>query len=397
LTLLYKPYPVLNHPGRGFLVLKGVRTARAILGTLLLAAGMLPAQPGARSARGTVAALKPEQAAFDLRLDGGGGATVLLSTNTVLQRIAPGETDLRNARPMQAAELAVGDRVLVTWVEGMEEARRVVVMGADEIARRREQERPDWQKRGVAGVVDSVRQDTILLRARSFSGEKIYTVHVTPKTVFRRYKPDSVKFADALPSSLSEVKKGDQLRARGEKSADGMTVTAEEAVFGTFTTRAGTVIAIDAARGEIRLKDLDTGKPLLVRTGADTQVKRMPEFAARPGGLAGPAGAGGMRAGGPPAATGAGAPDVNQMVGRMPAARIEDLKPGETVVVSSTRGESRDVVTAILLLGNAGRLVEMAAAQQQRQAGMQGMRGGGLEAGMNGGALGGLELPGMLP
>jgi hypothetical protein len=393
LTLLYKPYPVLNHPGRGFLVLKGVRTARAILGTLLLAAGMLPAQPGARSARGTVAALKPEQAAFDMRLDSGGMTTVLLSADTVLQRVAPGATDLRNARPMQAAELAVGDRVLVTWVEGMEEARRVVVMGADEIARRREQERLDWQKRGVAGVVDSVGQDTILLRARSFAGEKIYTVHVTPKTVFRRYKPDSVKFADALPSRLSEVKKGDQLRARGEKSADGMTVTAEEAVFGTFVTRAGTVIAIDAARGEIRLKDLDTGKPLLVRTGADTQVKRMPEFAARPGGLAGPAGAGGMRAGGPPAGPG-GAPDLNQMIERMPAARIEDLKPGETVVVSSTRGESRDVVTAILLLGNAGRLVEMAAAQQQRQAGM---RGGGLEAGMNGGALGGLELPGMLP
>jgi len=354
---------------------------------------MLPAQPGARSARGTVAALKPEQAAFDLRLDGGGGATVLLSTNTVLQRIAPGETDLRNARPMQAAELAVGDRVLVTWVEGMEEARRVVVMGADEIARRREQERLDWQKRGVAGVVDSVRQDTILLRARSFAGEKIYTVHVTPKTVFRRYKPDSVKFADALPSRLSEVKKGDQLRARGEKSADGMTVTAEEAVFGTFVTRAGTVIAVDAAHGEIRLKDIDTGKPLLVRTGADTQIKRMPEFASGPGGMPSRTGPGGMRAGGPPAGPG-GAPDLNQMIERMPAARIEDLKPGETVVVSSTRGESRDVVTAILLLGNAGRLVEMAAAQQQRQAGM---RGGGLEAGMNGGALGGLELPGMLP
>jgi len=368
---------------------------------MLLAAGILAAQTGARSARGTVAALKPEQAAFDLRLDSGGAETVTLSANTVLQRVAPGEKDLRNARPMQATELAVGDRVLVTWVEGLEEARRVVVMGADEIARKREQERQDWLKRGVAGVVDSVRGDTIVLKARSLGGEKTFTVHVRPETVFRRYKPDSVKFSDALASRLSEVRKGDQLRARGVKSGDGTAVEAEEVVFGTFVTRAGTVSAVDAARGEVRLKDIDTGKPLLVRISADTQMKRMPEFGARPGGTAGPGAMGGMRTGAPfgsaSGGPGAGAPDLSQMIERMPAGRIEDLKPGETVVVSSTRGEARDELTAILLLANASRLVEMAAAQQQRQAGAMGMQSGGLGAGINGGALGGFELPGMLP
>lgn len=370
---------------------------RAILSTLLLAAGVLAAQTGGRSARGTVAALKPEQGAFDLRLDSGGAETVTLSANTVLQRVAPGEKDLRNARPMQATDLAVGDRVLVTWVEGLEEARRVVVMGADEIARKREQERMDWLKRGVAGVVDAVRTDTIVLKARSLGGEKTFTVHVRPETVFRRYKPDSVKFADALASRLSEVRKGDQLRARGVKSEDGTKVEAQEVVFGTFVTRAGTVTAVDAARGEVRLKDIDTGKPLVVRVGADTQVKRMPEFAARPGGMPGLGAMGGMRAGAPGGAPAGGAPDLSQMIERMPAARIEDLKPGETVVVSSTRGTAWDELTAILLLGNAARLVEMAAAQQQRQAGAMGMMSGGMGAGMNGGALGGLELPGMLP
>ncbi len=366
-----------------------------------MAAGVLAAQSGARSARGTVAELKPEQAAFDLRLDSSGVETVTLSANTVLQRVAPGEKDLRNARPMQAAELAVGDRVLVTWVEGMEEARRVVVMGADEIARKREQERLDWLKRGVAGVVDAVRPDMIVLKVPSLGGGKTYTVHVRPETLFRRYKPDSIKFADALTSRFSEVKKGDQLRARGVKSADGLTVEAEEIVFGTFVTRAGTVTAVDPARGEVRLKDIDTGKPLLVRIGADTQTKRMPEFGAGPGGMPGAGAMGGLRAGGPAGNTAggpaAGAPDLSQMIDRMPAARIEDLRPGETVVVSSTRGTARDELTAILLLANAARLVEMTAAQQQRQAGAMGMMGGGLGAGMRGEALGGFELPGMLP
>lgn len=366
-----------------------------------MTAGMMAAQSGARSARGTVAALKPESAAFDLRLDAGGMETVLLSANTLVQRVAPGETDLRNARPMPAAGLAVGDRVLVTWVDGLEEARRVVVMGADEIARKREQERLDWQKRGVIGVVDSIRQDVIVLKARPLAGERTFTVRVLSETVFRRYKPDSVRFSDALASRLNEVRKGDQLRARGRKSEDGLVVEAEEVVFGTFVTRAGTVLAMDAARGEVKLKDIDTGKPFLIRVSADSQLKRMPDFQGRPGLMAGPPGgpglAGSMSPMGSLGAPGAGGPDLTQMIERMPAARLEDFRLGETVIVSSTRGEARDELTAIVMLGNAARLVEMAAAQQQRQGGLIGVQGGGMGAGMSGSALGGLELPGMLP
>ena len=95
-----------------------------------------------------------------------------------------------------------------------------------------------------------------------------------------------------------------------------------------------------------------------------------------------------------------GAPDFAQMIERMPTTQIDALKPGEAVVVSSTKGAKRDEVTAIMLLSNAEMLLRMASAQQSGRNGAQGgMQSQGLGMGMGGmnGGLGGIELPGMLP
>lgn len=103
-----------------------------------------------------------------------------------------------------------------------------------------------------------------------------------------------------------------------------------------------------------------------------------------------------------------GPPDMAQMLERMPPARMEDLKAGDTVIVSSTKGASSGQVTAIMLVANAGMLVRMASMQSgaggaaaagaRGGAGMgAGMGGGMVMGGMGGGGFGGLELPGMSP
>jgi hypothetical protein len=381
-----------------------------------LLASALAAQTAApRSLLGTVTGFRPAEAALEVQPDKGGLEVVRMAPETVVQRVAPGERDLRKAEPMKATGIAIGDRVLVSWVAGAAEARRVIVMGAGEIAKKREADRLDWQHRGLAGVVDNIRGNEITLRSRSFAGEKISTVVVNDKTTFRRYKPDSVKFSDAVASRLSEIRKGDQLRGRGVKSADGTRVDADEVVFGSFLTKAGTVTAVNAETGEITIKDLETEKPLVIRVTADTQLKRMPAMGAmgnRPS-LAGGGGGfpgGGMGAGRPggsraegmgPGGPGGGAPDLTQMLERMPAAKLDDFKVGESVVVSSTRGASKDQITAIMLLGNAERLIQMAtASSNSRQGGMGGgMMGGGM-GGMSGGVggmMGGLDISGILP
>ncbi|MBI4893615.1 MAG: hypothetical protein HY821_23545 [Acidobacteria bacterium] len=363
---------------------------------LVLAAALAAQTPAPRSVIGTVSAFQPEQAAFEVTTDSGAKEKVQMSTTTMVQQVAPGEKDLNKAQPFDATKIAIGDRVLVSWTTGAPEARRVVVMGANEIQSKKDADRLDWQQHGLAGVVESVRGQEITVKSRTFAGEKVSIIAVTEKTLFRRYKQDSVKFSDAVPSSLAEVKKGDQLRGRGAKSADGGRVDAGEVVFGSFATRAGAVTAVRAEAGEVAVKDIETGKPFVIKVTADSQLKQMPKMAggmARPGGpMAGGMPGGGMRGPG-------GAPEIAQMLERMPAIRITDLQAGETVLVSSTRGASKDLVTAIMLLANAETLIQMATASSRQSTGGLSLSGPGLSGGVGGmsGGLGGLELPTMMP
>ena len=290
--------------------------------------------------------------------------------------------------------MAAGDRVLVNLMPGVFEARRIVVMASSDIARRKEADRLDWTRRGILGIVAAKKGGEITLRMRSMQGEKTATVTVSESTRYRRYAPDSVKFADAKASGLAEVSVGDQLRARGQKSEDGLKVTADEVVFGTFLTKAGPITALNVEGKEITVKDLTTGKPLVIKLSADSQMKTLPDFAAM---SAGGAHAGGMHA------PGGGAQDLSQMLERMPPARLEDLKVGQTIVVSSTKGASAGQITAIMLVANADILIRMASMQSggagrpgAGAAGGMGAMGGGMMGGMGGG-MGGLDLGGMTP
>ena len=105
------------------------------------------------------------------------------------------------------------------------------------------------------------------------------TVGTTSKTTFRRYAPDSVRFNDAKPSSFSELKPGDQVRVLGEK--DGDVVNAEVVVSGAFRNFAGTVISVDAASGEIKVTDLGTKKPVMVKVNSDSMARKMPPMMAQ--------------------------------------------------------------------------------------------------------------------
>jgi hypothetical protein len=365
-----------------------------------------------KSIVGTVSAFKAETAEIEIRPDTGAAVAFKVTADTMAQRVAPGVTDLKRAEVIKVTDVALGDRVLATAEPGTSNLRRIVVMAATDIARRNEADKLDWTKRGVSGVVASKSGNDITLKIRTMGGESQAVVTVTDKTAFKRYAPDSVKFADARNSQLSEVAVGDQVRARGQKSEDGLKVTADDVVFGTFVTKAGAITAINPETREVTVKDLANNKPLTIRFTADSQMKRMPDFA---GMMGGGTGRGGVPAGGAPPAGAArgGMPaggmrgmDINAMLERMPQAKLEDLKPGEMIVVSSTKGAKNDQVTAIMMLANADFLLQMVAAQSgggRSGGGMPGgggMGGGGM-GGMPGGggadALGGMGLGGIMP
>jgi hypothetical protein len=384
--------------------------------------------PANTSFVGTVAAFK-SGTEIEFKPDTGAPVDVKVTPDTLTQKIAPGETSLKNAVGASITDLMIGDRVLVTLESGTNTARRVVIMSATDISKRDEADRQDWNTRGLSGVVAERSGNTITIRSQSLQGETRQTVTVSDQTKFRRYAADSVRFADAKPSRAGEISVGDQLRARGQKSADGNSVAAEEVVFGTFLVTAGSVVSANPDTKEITLKETGSGNPVVVQLTPDSRIKQMAALPALPGGFPGggpgaappgrgapPAGApfgafppgaanGGMPPGVPPgmAAGRGGAPTLAQMVDTMQAGTFDDIKPGQTIVVSSTKGAKNDHVTAIMLLTNADTLIRMAqmrAGGQQngpgRGQGMQpgGMPGGGMDIG---GMLGGFGISGIGP
>jgi Domain of unknown function (DUF5666) len=280
---------------------------------------------------------------------------------------------LKTAQTITLADIAAGDRVLVTGKVGDDAgtfaASRVILMKSGDIAQKHELEQADWQKRGTGGIVSAVDAGTGVVTIAV--GAKKVEINTSGSTKFRRYVGDSVKFEDAVPSTLAQIQQGDQLRVRGTKSDDGSSIQAEEVVSGSFKNLAGVITTLDAANGTLTLKDLATKKVMTVKVTANSSVRALPaeaaaRFAARARGGAGVAagapsggqaaaaggdvsthGAGGMGGG---AARSAGG-DLSQMVSRLPAGAVSDLKVGEAVmIVASQADPGGATVTAITLL-----------------------------------------------
>jgi hypothetical protein len=372
---------------------------------LLTCASLVQAQ-SPKSFVGTIAGFRAESAQIEIRPDNGDAVIATVGPETLAQKVAPGSHDLKSVQPIKITDVAIGDRVLVTLQPGTQNMLRIVVMPATEISQRNDADRRDWDAHGVSGIVAAKSGNTISLKTRTLTGESQAVVTVDDKTSFKRYAPDSVKFADAKSSKLAELSVGDQLRARGEKTAEGLKVAAHEVVFGTFLVKAGAITAIDAASRQITIKELGTDKTLTIAVTADSLVKQMPSFPgmAGPGrgspGNAPPGAPGGLGMPGRGAPGGApGGFDINQMLERMPVVTLTDLKPGTQLVVSSTKGADATHLTAIMVLGNADMLIQMATAMSNNGRGRGDMgvgMGGPSMGGMMGGDLSGLGLAGMI-
>jgi hypothetical protein len=302
-----------------------------------------------------------------LRDDAGQDLKITIQENARILRVSPGQTDLKSAAPMTAADIQVGDRMLVRGQPGDQPdsllASAIVVMRKSDVAEKQQQERLEWQRHGTGGIVSGIDTGTGTITL-SVTPTQSFVVKTTAQTAFLRYAANSVKFENAQKSTLGEIKSGDQLRARGTRSPDGKELTADEVISGSFRNIAGAITAIDADASTLTVKDVIGKKTVKVRLTPDSQMRNLPEPLARRiaffvkspeaaqaaaerfrqqgnGGFA-RGGAGGQRAGGPP--------DFQQMINRLPAVTLSDLKKDEAVMIVSTPGTGNSEVTAITLL-----------------------------------------------
>jgi hypothetical protein len=384
--------------------------------SVAVAVAFAQAPPALKSVIGEVTSIDASGKQLKLKGDDGAVFTVTLSDSTAFLRIPPGETDIKKASKIPFSEVAVGDRALARGAlddaTKTVPARTIVIMTKADLAQKHQHDQAEWQKRGVVGTVSALnaanKEVTITTRGRE------------PKTIvidasaadFRRYSPESVKFADAKSSTFAELQPGDTVRALGDKNDDGTHLKAEELISGAFQTLAGTVESVDQAANTVQLTNLQTKKPVLVHVNQGTLLRRLdptvagalarrlrPDSAAGGPGAAGgggrpegappngpPAtagGGGGFRGagggfGGPGGPGGAGANgDLQQILERMPQLALSELKKGDAVIVSSSKGPDPSSVTAFSFVAG----VEPFLAAAPRTAGQVNLGSWNLEVG----------------
>lgn len=368
------------------------------LGSLVLIGGLtsiLPATPCALLAQqssaqpasvsrlvGSVVSVKGQS--LTIKPDSGPPTTVTVADSARILQTMPGAKTIAGATPIHLTDLAVGDRVLIAMRPAPDgsspTASTVVAMREADIAKEHQAEAADWQRRGVGGIVKSVdaAAGTVIITHLNST----VTIHATPKTVVRLYEPGSIKFSDTKVSTLDQIHSGDQLRARGDRSADGAQMQAEEIVAGNFRNLAGSVVSTDAAANTLTVTDFKTKKPVVIHMNADSQLHKLdstmaqaiaarlkPASGRHEGEAQGNAAHGeeATHAAVPsiPSATtqsgagqvstelGAGARggNVTEMLQRAPMIQLADLHRGDAVMIVATQGAPGSLTACTLLAG----------------------------------------------
>jgi hypothetical protein len=325
---------------------------------------------------GTVKAIAGES--LTVATDAGAETKVTVTPATKLLRVPPGSKDLSQAEAIPFSEFQQGDRVLVRLRCAGDppvcEAGSVIAMKKSDIAEKQTHEREEWQRHGIGGLVKSVdaAQGAITVSTMTAAGKKDVAIELSKNTIIRRYAPGSVKFDDAKVSSLGELSPGDQLRARGVRSADGTSFAADEIVTGAFRNIAGAISAVDAGAGTITVADLVTKKPAVVKVSSDSQLRKLPPQMAQmiamrlkgaATGAPAPAAANSSapapgQGGGPGGQGRNGGGDLQQLLGRLPAAPLSEFQKGDVVMIVATGGLMDAQVTAITILGGVEPLLQ---------------------------------------
>jgi hypothetical protein len=304
---------------------------------------------------GEVKAIEAGSHKVTLQTDAGASISAALAPNAPVVRAKPGSTNLADASPIAFEDLAVGDRIMVHGYPGPDgstmDVRKVVVMTKGDIAQKQDAERAEWRKRGLVAVVTSVDAQKGEISARTGRRPDAPAVVIdvlSKKAGFKRYAPNSVRFADAKPGSIADIQPGDELRALGDRSGDGARLAAEQVVSGSFRVIAGGVTTVSPDKKEVVLKDDDSQKPVTVSVGPDARMRHLPpEMALR---------FGPRRAEGPSPSPAEGdgrarrGVNPEDLIERMPTITLADLKPGDRILVSSTKGDDPAHMTAIVLV-----------------------------------------------
>ena len=411
----------------------------------VLGASLWAQAPAPKPVVGTVQAADAATRTLTIKADDGSETKVKVAGNARVSQIPPGETSLQKATPAELSAVGVGDRVIARGpiADGTLNATLVVLMSKTDIAKKRQQDQMLWASKGVSGMVTAVDKATnmVTINYRGADGVKPMKITIAEKANVKRYAEGSVKYSDAIVSSIADIDVNDQVRALGVKSEDGLAYKADQVISGAFRNIAATIKSIDLTNGIIEVIDLDTKKPLQVKVGKEASLKKLPVMAATmmamsinggaggmadgmaggrgPGAAAGGAAgmpmrpqpaAGAEGAGGPPAAAGrpgaapgaggtamggmrrpAGGDMMGMAIDRSPAIQLSELKKDDPLILSVGKTKEPNKVVAITILAGVEPILATPAnGSRASQLGTWNLDGGaGMMGGGGGGGMGG--------
>lgn len=283
--------------------------------------------------------------------------------------VDPATHDVKGAHPGTFADVKAGDKAIVTGTTGDSgqtlTATRILLLKSGAIEALHAQQQAAWAH-SIGGIVKTTDTDKGALSV--VNGTHTYTIQTSPSTIVRRYTGASVRFEDAVKSTVSAIRPGDQVQARGQRSPDGTTVTADEIVAGSFSNYSGLLTAVDSSAGTVTLKDLATKKTVTVAVTAQTNLRKLPaDFSAGSGaGSTGNESAGERPAQAPEHAgstagqgrrPGAGRMDLSRIVNRLPTETTADLKQGDAVMIVASNSPDAERPTAITLLSGVEKIL----------------------------------------
>src|ERR1044072_1716689 len=174
---------------------------RTLLLAVTLALFTQGADPGitAKYAIGEVKTIDAATKQITIKTDAGAMVAVTVSHKTSYKKLAPGEKSLANAADTTLAEVGEGDRIMARGTVDVEHksvpALQVIVMTKGDLAKKQDAERAEWRRRGITGVVSSLKPDTkeITTSHRAMGATQSIVMQVGDNTEMRRYAPDSIK------------------------------------------------------------------------------------------------------------------------------------------------------------------------------------------------------------
>lgn len=320
-----------------------------MLGLLIAAIvfGQTPAPPAARHV-GAVLKVDTSARTLLIRLDNGGEKWISAPPDVEMLEVAPGDKDLSGAAAVTLEAVRVGDRLLVRRAEYNAEivvATQIVLIRQKDLTEREKAEQADWKSRGISGRVLAVEAGTghvtISTISRQASGR--VTIGINGSTIQRRYRPGSARFTDARPSSMSDIRVGDQLLALGDRTPDGLVLTAEKIISGSFGYFPATVVSSDPQRQQFTARLADGNRLVEVAMAPGSVVRRFP-----PGVVA----------------------NSTAIAGTSLPVSFSGLKPGDAVVIATVENGAEQAssrLVAIAVISGVEALLKRST-QEQREA-----------------------------